>query len=273
MIDLQPSAAGRYTYEDLVAIVSILRSDEGCPWDREQTHDSIKYAAVEEAYELMEAINNLDQANLQEELGDLLLQVLFHSQIGKEAGHFTLEDVVHGIAAKLVYRHPHVFGTVAVKDAHEVLTNWDELKKKEKAITSVAHDLKQVPKALPAQIRARKVQKKAAKAGAEFEHMDQVFDKVQEEIEELKEALTNGDASAIEEEFGDILFGMVNLSRFLGLNPENALTNAVEKFITRFEGIENLAKARNQELSALSADEFDVLWEAVKSTNNRSGDC
>lgn len=263
----------RYTFDDLVHIVKVLRSDEGCPWDREQDHESMKYSAVEEAYELMEAINNKDMDNISEELGDLLLQVVFHGQLGKEAGNFTIEDVIDGIASKLVYRHPHVFDRVEVADSKEVMHNWEELKKKEKSIQSVTHDLKQVPLALPAQIRARKVQKKASKVGADFENIEQVFLKVEEEMDELKEALTNGMPSDVEEEFGDLLFGMVNLSRFLGVNPENALTNSVEKFITRFEGVENLAKARNTELSALSAVEFDTLWEAVKKSNNRGGDC
>jgi len=272
MIEMKPSG-NLYSFEELVEIMKVLRSEEGCPWDREQTHDTIKYAAVEESYELMEAINNKDTDNIREELGDLLLQVVFHSQMAEEEETFTLEEVVDGIASKLVYRHPHVFGDAYANDSEDVQRSWDELKKKEKAIESVTHDLRQVPMALPAQIRARKVQKKAAKVGAEFDHIEQVFGKVQEEINELKEALTNGAQSPVEEEFGDILFSIVNLSRFLGLNPENALTNSVEKFINRFEGVEKLSKAENTELSALSPDEFDRLWQAVKLTNNRLSDC
>lgn len=272
MIKMEPSGE-KYTFEDLVKIMAILRSDEGCPWDREQDHESIKNAAVEEAYELLEAINNSDTENIREELGDLLLQVVFHGQMAKEDGTFDVADVIHGIASKLVYRHPHVFGRDKVSDAGEVLQNWDALKLKEKSISSVTEDMKKVPRALPSMTRARKVQKKAAKVGLDFEATEDVFHKIDEETIELHEAMLSGDPEAIEEEFGDLLFGIVNLSRFLGLNPENALTNALEKFITRFEGVENLAKARKLELSALSADELDRLWEDVKSSNNRHGDC
>ena len=259
----------KYSFEELVEIVRLLRSDKGCPWDQEQDHKSMKYAAVEEAYELMEAIDNMDLDNLREELGDLMLQVVFHSQIGSEEGTFTLEDVIDGIASKLVYRHPHVFSTTEVANANEVLHNWEALKLKEKDITSTTEDMKKVPLALPAQIRARKVQKKAAKAGMDFERIEDVFEKVDEEIGELKEAIELGDPRAIEDEFGDLLFGMVNLSRFLSLNPENALTNALEKFITRFEGIENLAKASDKELSDLSPEQLDKMWETIKMIDNR----
>lgn len=268
MIEMAPSG-NKYTFEELIEIVRLLRSDEGCPWDKEQDNNSIKYAAVEEAYELLEAINNTDVENIREELGDLLLQVVFHSQIGADEETFSLEDVIDGIASKLVFRHPHVFSTVYVANANEVLLNWEELKLKEKAITSTTEDMKKVPLALPSQIRARKVQKKAAKAGMDFECIEDVFGKVEEEIGELKEAMALGDVTAIEDEFGDLLFGMVNLSRFLDLNPENALTNALEKFITRFEGIENLAKASGNELSDLSSAQLDQLWETIKKTNNR----
>ncbi len=269
MIHIEPSGP-QYTFEDFKKIVAVLRSDEGCPWDREQDHESMKNAAVEEAYELLEAINNQDVANIREELGDLLLQVVFHSQLGEEAGTFNLCDVIDSISSKLVYRHPHVFASVKVTGSEEVLENWDALKLKEKEIHSVTDDLKQVPKALPAMIRSRKVQKKAAKTGFDFENVEAVFVKMTEETAELKEAMKLKDEQAVEEEFGDLLFNMVNLSRFLGLNPENALTNALEKFINRFEGVENLAIARNEELSALSAEEMNHLWEKVKMTNNRN---
>ena len=273
MIEIKPSDNGSYSFEDLLAIVEALRSDEGCPWDREQDHESVKLAAVEEAYELVEAINNGDTANMTEELGDLLLQVIFHSQMASEAGTFRINHVIDGIASKLIYRHPYVFATEEVADSEEVLKNWDELKLKEKDIQSHSENLKQVPKAFPALLRAKKVQKKAAKAGMEFENTEQVLEKVQEELDELKVSLTKGCKHAVEEEFGDLLFSMVNLSRFLAINPENSLTNAVEKFITRFEGVENLAKASNRELSAMSAATLDELWEAVKTSNNRENDC
>jgi len=273
MIDIRPSGDNQYTFEDLLEIMAALRSEEGCPWDREQDHTSLKNAAVEEAYELVEAINNKDNKNIQEELGDLLLQVVFHSQIAGEAGTFSLGDVIDGIASKLVFRHPHVFGSEEVEDAQEVLHNWDALKLKEKAITSVTQDIKQVPLALPAMIKSRKVQKKVAKVGFDFASTEEVMSKMDEELAELRSALALGDAQGIEEEFGDLLFNMVNLSRFLGLNPENTLTNALEKFITRFEGIENLATASNKDLTALSPVELDNLWNTIKRTNSRVSDC
>lgn len=272
MIKIEPSGR-HYTFEDLLKIMEVLRSDEGCPWDREQDHGSIKNAAVEEAYELLEAINNKDTDNIREELGDLLLQVVFHSQMAKEEGTFNIDEVIDGIASKLIYRHPHVFGTEEVSGSGEVLKNWDELKLKEKAITSVSEDMKKVPIALPAMTRARKVQKKAAKVGMDFETTEHVVAKIHEEMEELHHAMVSGNKEAIEEEFGDLVFGIVNLSRFLDLNPENSLTNALEKFITRFEGIENLAKARHSKLSDLSAAQLDDLWEAIKSSNDRDSDC
>lgn len=272
MISIEPSGE-QYTFEDLRKIMALLRGEGGCPWDREQTHDSIKHAAVEEAYELLEAINNKDTANICEELGDLLLQVVFHSRIGEEEGSFELKDVIDSIASKLVYRHPHVFGTVEVDNAHEVLKNWDELKLKEKSITSVTEDIKQVPKALPAMTKSRKVQKKAAKVGLDFENIEDVMKKMEEETTELNEAIGSGDIEAIEEEYGDLLFNMVNLSRFLSLNPENALTNALEKFITRFEGVERLAVAEDKDLAGLSPKELDHLWQTIKLTNSRVSDC
>ena len=273
MITLTPSGDNQYTFEDLVAIMAALRSEDGCPWDREQDHASIKNAVVEEAYELVEAINNKDNKNIREELGDLLLQVVFHSQLAHEYGTFNLADVIDGIASKLIYRHPHVFASTEVADAKEVLHNWDELKLKEKAITSVSQDIRQVPLALPAMIKSRKVQKKVAKVGFDFASTEDVLLKMDEELAELRLSLGLGDVDGVEEEFGDLLFNMVNLSRFLGLNPENTLTNALEKFITRFEGVENLAKASHKELSALSAEELDELWRTIKSTDNRDSDC
>lgn len=272
MITLIPSG-DKYTFEDLVAIMAALRSEEGCPWDREQDHASIKNSVVEEAYELVEAINNKDNKNIKEELGDLLLQVVFHSQMAHEFGTFDLEEVIDGIAAKLIYRHPHVFASVEVEDAKEVLHNWDELKLKEKAITSVSEDIRQVPLALPAMIKSRKVQKKVAKAGFDFANTEEVLVKMYEEMSELRSALDSEDLAGVEEEFGDLLFNMVNLSRFLGLNPENTLTNALEKFITRFEGVENLAKASHKELSAFTADELDEFWNTIKLTDGRDSDC
>ena len=262
-----------YTYEELVQIIATLRGENGCPWDREQTHETVKFAAVEEAYELMEAINNKDDKNMAEELGDLLLQVLFHGQIASEIGSFSMADVIDGIAQKLVFRHPHVFGSVEVENSGEVSVNWDELKIQEKNIQSVSEDLKQVPKSLPALIRSKKIQKKAAKVGYEFKDVKQVLNKVVEELDELKDAIDQRDEQGISEEFGDLLFTMVNLSRFLDLNPEISLTNSLEKFINRFEGAEKRAKASNSELSEMTPSELDELWLTIKETNSRESDC
>ncbi|MCF8018559.1 MAG: nucleoside triphosphate pyrophosphohydrolase [Vallitaleaceae bacterium] len=253
-----------YSFEDLLEVMAILRSEEGCPWDREQDHVSIKNAVIEEAYELVEAINKNDLSNLKEELGDLLLQVVFHSQIGKEAETFTIDEVVDGIVQKLLRRHPHVFDTVLAEDSETVLDQWDKIKLEEKSITTVTQDLRQVPKALPALIKAAKVQKKVGKIGFDFPDFHSAFGKLTEEAQELMEAYENKDLKAIEEELGDLLFSVVNISRFLGLNPENALTNALEKFINRFEGIENLAVSRGQDISQMGLAQMDALWSEVK---------
>ncbi|MDF1616476.1 nucleoside triphosphate pyrophosphohydrolase [Petrocella sp. FN5] len=253
-----------YTFEDLLQVMSILRSEEGCPWDREQDHASIKNAVIEEAYELVEAINKNDLTNIKEELGDLLLQVVFHSQIGKETATFTIEEVVDGIVEKLIRRHPHVFDTIQVANSEAVLDQWDQIKLDEKSITTITEDLRQVPKVLPALIKTTKIQKKVGKIGFDFPDIYAAFDKLTEEAQELMEAHEKKDSKAIEEELGDLLFSVVNISRILGLNPENALTNALEKFINRFEGIENLAISRGQDLSQMDLSQMDALWSEVK---------
>lgn len=257
----------KYTFEDLLETMRKLRSEEGCPWDREQTNASIKNETLEEAYEVVEAINNEDDENLAEELGDLLLHVVFHSQIKDEEGAFTVDDVIHGIVEKLIRRHPHVFATeeksMAI-DSNKVLVQWEDIKKEEKKFLDHSHSIKSVPKALPALTRAYKVQKKAAHCGFDFEHTEQLMDKLQEELDEMKSALQNKDFVNFDEEIGDLLFQTVNIARFFKINPENALTNATEKFINRFEGIEQLALANGKRLDDLSLKQMDELWEQVK---------
>lgn len=253
-----------YTFEDLLEVMGILRGKDGCPWDLEQDHETLKDAAIEEAYELVEAINNKDVENLKEELGDLLLMVVFHSQIGSDGGAFTIDDVTDGIVTKMIRRHPHIFANDDKVSSDEVLDNWDQIKIKEKKLTTVTQDLRQVPKALPALIKSRKVQKKAAKVGFDFPSVEAAFCKVEEEVVELKEAIQSENISHIEEEMGDLLFSIVNISRFLDLNPENALTNALEKFINRFEAVESLAMTRNKNFSDMSLEEMDLLWDEVK---------
>ncbi len=255
----------KYTLDDLVQVIRILRGENGCPWDRVQTHASIRQDMLEEAYEAADAIDKGDMENLCEELGDVLMQVVFHAEIEAEKGGFTIEDVIRGICEKMVYRHPHVFGNgeVQADTAEQVLVNWEELKKKEKHTETQTEVMKNVPDALPALIRARKVQKKAADVGFDFPDALGAIQKVYEEIQELEESvkLENGTE---EEEFGDILFALVNISRFLKINPEFALTKAIKKFINRFEYIEKSALLQGKNLSGMTLEEMDLLWDEAK---------
>lgn len=253
-----------YSFDELMEIVRRLRSKDGCPWDREQTHESLKTCLIEECYETVEAINNNDSTNLCEELGDLLLQVVLHSIIAEETDEFNIMDVVSEISKKMIRRHPHVFGDMTAKDSQEVLKNWENIKQLEKNNITLEEELLNVPKALPANIRAEKIQKKAAKAGMDFEDTNQVLNKVSEELKELQESLILGQKDHIEEEFGDLLFTMINLSRFLQLNAENSLTNATNKFINRFIDVFSLAKGKGLNLCDMSPSEQDALWEENK---------
>lgn len=257
-----------YTWDDFVEIIERLRAKDGCPWDREQTHESLKRCMIEECYEVIEAIDNKDMLNLREELGDVLLQVVMHGVIAKEEQAFTLDDVLQEVSEKMIRRHPHVFGDVTVNNSEDVLENWDEIKKQEKNQETVVESIKRIPKALPANLRAEKVQNKAAKVGFEFENYDQVLAKVYEELEELQEARQKGNFTHVQEEFGDLMFAIVNLSRFLQVNAENSLTNATDKFINRFEGVEGLAKKQNKTLEMLSIQQLDLLWEEIKQQND-----
>ena len=254
----------RYGVKDLEAIVSILRAPGGCPWDREQTHASLRRGLMEESCEVIEAINEENPAHLQEELGDVLLQVVFHADIEKDAGRFDLEDVADGICKKLIFRHPHVFGDVSVSGTDEVLSNWEELKRKEKSQETYTDTLNAVAKSLPALWRAEKVQKKAKNAGFDWGECSPAVDKLSEELEELKEAIAQG--TNVHEELGDLLFAAVNVSRFVGADPEETLNAATEKFISRFAKVEELAKAQEQDMAQMSLTELEQLWEAAKRT-------
>lgn len=254
----------RYGVKDLEAIVSILRAPGGCPWDREQTHASLRRGLMEESCEVIEAINEESPAHLQEELGDVLLQVVFHADIEKDAGRFDLEDVADGICKKLIFRHPHVFGDVSVSGTDEVLSNWEELKRKEKSQETYTDTLNAVAKSLPALWRAEKVQKKAKNAGFDWGECSPAVDKLSEELEELKEAMAQG--TNVHEELGDLLFAAVNVSRFVGADPEETLNAATEKFISRFAKVEELAKAQGQDMAQMSLTELERLWEAAKRT-------
>ena len=253
-----------FDFSDLILMIEALRGEGGCPWDKEQTHESLKPQTIEEVYEVIEAIDNADMANLKEELGDVLLHVVFHSQIARENEDFEIGDVIHELVTKMVRRHPHVFGNRAADSADEVLVNWEQIKQEEKTFTSYTQELLSVPRALPSLLRAYKVQKKAGKIGFDFPDVDSAMDKLEEELNELKKAVKTGQKAEIDEEFGDILFSIVNISRFLKINPEIGLTNAIEKFINRFMGIEHLANEQGKSLDKLSLREMDDLWEAYK---------
>lgn len=254
----------RYGMKDLEEIVSILRAPGGCPWDREQTHASLRRGLMEESCEVIEAINEESPEHLKEELGDVLLQVVFHADIEKDAGRFDLEDVADGICKKLIFRHPHVFGDVAVSGTDEVLSNWEDLKRKEKSQQTYTDTLTAVAKSLPALWRAEKVQKKAKNAGFDWGECAPAVDKLSEELEELKEAIAQG--TNVEEELGDLLFAAVNVSRFVGADPEETLNAATEKFISRFATVEKLAQSQGQDMAQMSLSELDKLWEAAKRT-------
>ena len=262
MVDFQYKDS--YDVRDLEEIVRILRAPGGCPWDAEQTHESIRRNFLEEAYEAVEAIDEKNPDHLKEELGDVLLQVLFHARMEQEAGRFNLDDVADGVCKKLIYRHPHVFGDVSVTGTGEVLTNWEELKRKEKGQATNTDALDAVARSLPALWRAEKVQKKAKKAGFDWPDISGALDKLSEELEELKTAVAQG--TNVEEELGDLLFSAVNVSRFLKADPEVALGKATDKFISRFAKVEVLAAAQNRPMEGMTLEELDKLWERAKET-------
>jgi len=249
-----------YDIKDLVEIVRLLRSPGGCPWDREQTHQSIRREFLEETYEVVEAIDENSTDHLKEELGDVLLQVVFHSRIEEEEGRFTLDDVADGICKKLIYRHPHVFGDVTVSGTGEVLSNWEALKRTEKHQETYTDTLNAVARSLPSLWRAEKVQKKARKAGFDWDDPQGALDKLSEEIEELKAAVAQG--TNIEEEFGDLLFAAVNVSRFIKVDSEMALNAATDKFIRRFAQVEQLAT--DKPMPEMTLEELDKLWDQAK---------
>lgn len=257
----------RYTLEQFTDIIKQLRGENGCPWDKVQTHQTLKEAMLEEAYEVVEAINKNDIENLKEELGDILLQVVFHSQIEQENGNFDLSDVITAISQKMINRHPHIFGTENADTTEKVLQNWEQIKKKEKNYKTQSESMKNVAEALPALTKAKKVQKKAKEVGFDFENTQQALQKVYEELEELEQAITQSPQRQ-EEELGDLLFSIVNVSRFLQLNPEFALTKAIKKFINRFECVEQYALMNKKSLSDMTQEELEQFW--VKSKHSKS---
>ncbi len=248
------------SFDRFVAITKRLRKE--CPWDREQTHQSIRHSLIEEAYEVVEAIDNSDLGELRKELGDLLLHVVFHSNIAEEEKEFTLDEVINSITDKLIFRHPHIFGDTKVEGAHEVKQNWERLKMQE-GRTSV---MEGVPKELPALLRAHRLQEKASKVGFDWEKKEDAWKKVNEETHELHKAIDAGNPGEIESEFGDLLFALVNYARFIDVNPENALRRTVDKFITRFQYIERRLKEMGKDVHSSSLEEMDELWEEAKRT-------
>ncbi|MBI4734992.1 MAG: nucleoside triphosphate pyrophosphohydrolase [candidate division NC10 bacterium] len=238
---------------------------EGCPWDREQTSESIKPYLVEETYEVLEAIDEQDPAKLREELGDLMLQVVFHAQMAEETGDFTIADVLTAINDKLVRRHPHVFGDEKAETAQEVLFNWEQIKQSERRkAKGQASLLDGVPRELPALLRAHRLQEKASRVGFDWKEAQEVFRKVEEELVELRDAMQGRAAEKMEAELGDLLFALVNLSRFLAVNPEEALRKTIARFIGRFRYIEEELARRGRSLREATLEEMDALWAAAK---------
>ena len=252
-------------FNDLLEIIEILRSEDGCPWDREQTHKSLEKALIEESYEVIDAIDQDDDNSLIEELGDVLLQVVFHASIGKEDGYFDISDIIEGICNKMVSRHPYVFKDCnELNSSDEVLVKWDELKKKEKGYSSLTEEMKGITKGLPALLRAHKVQEKAKKVGFDFDDVSFAINKVKEELKEVIDVYNTENVEKIKEEIGDLLFSCVNVARFLKVDEEIALNWTIDKFIKRFDYIERVAKERNIELTNMNIDEMDKLWEISK---------
>lgn len=253
-----------YDINDLLVIMRRLRAPGGCPWDAEQTHESIKKNLIEETYEVIEAINKNDCGLLLEELGDLLMQVVFHAQIEAECGGFDFSDVCDGICKKLIERHPHVFGDISVGGVDDVLSNWDAIKRRSKGQNKGSETMLTVPRELPALMRASKIQQKAAKVGFDWPDVTGAADKLAEEQKELFVAIGSGDTESCGEELGDLLFSAVNVSRFLGCDAEEALTSATDKFIARFQRLEQLAKERGINLEESTLAEMDKLWDEIK---------
>ncbi len=253
-------------FEDLVSLFARLRAPGGCPWDRAQDHRSLKPYIIEEAYEVVEAIEERDPKKLKEELGDLLGQVIFNAQIAKEDGLFDIEEVISGQMEKMTRRHPHIFGRTKVKDAAEVLLNWEQIKYREKKKERPSA-LDGVPKHLPALLKAHRIQDKAARLGFDWEHIDGAFAKLEEELQEFSKAYAGGKKKEITDELGDILFTLVNLSRFLNVDPEGALRGTIDKFTSRFQHIEKSLKKSKKSFKDASLDEMEALWQQSKKKN------
>jgi len=252
----------RYDVSDLRKLMGLLRGPDGCPWDREQTHESIRRNLLEEAYEAAEAIDDNDTEHLVEELGDVLMQVVFHADIAQATGRFDFDDIADATCKKLIRRHPHVFGSVQANSGNESLAFWEDIKSEEKRHETIADAMRSVAESLPALWRAEKIQKKAAKAGFDWSDYNGALAALRAETRELEDSIEgNGD---IEEELGDLLFSAVNISRFFDIDPERALRLASEKFISRFSKLEQLTKMQGRQLEGMTLDEMESLYQQVK---------
>lgn len=255
-------------FYDLVNIMDVLRGEEGCPWDLEQDHKTLKKCLIEECYEVLEAIDEDDENKLIEELGDVLLQVVFHAKIGKDEGFFNIYDITEIICEKMISRHPHIFGKIKLDTTQEVLDNWESIKKKENNFENYTQILEHIPKNLPALMRAEKVQKKAAKVGFDWKNVEPALDKVKEEYFEVKEVYNSNNREKIIDELGDLIFATVNVCRFLNIDPEEAVTHTTNKFIKRFSFIETKAQEQGLSLENMTLEEMDGLWEQAKNKND-----
>ena len=251
-------------FDQLVQVVATLRGENGCPWDKAQTHETLKADLIEETYEVIEAIDAKSSDKLQEELGDLLINVMLHAQIAKDQGDFSINEVVGSITDKLIRRHPHVFGDVDAKDAETVLQNWEAIKRSEAGYEDRKSVLDGVPEALPSLLRAQKIQNRAARVGFDWDTVADALPKLEEEIEEVKKSLQKGDTTEIEMEIGDLLFSVVNLCRFLDLQAEEALRQAVRKFTTRFQKMEEILEERGKAFKDYDLAGLDLIWEEAK---------
>jgi MazG family protein len=245
----------------LVEIMNDLR--EKCPWDKKQTIETLRQLTIEETYELTDAITDKDWKGIKEELGDILLHIVFYAKIGAEQNKFTLEEVINGVCEKLIYRHPHIYGDVKVNDEEDVKRNWEKLKLKEGKKTVLSG----VPKTLPATVKAMRLQEKAKQVGFEWDTKEQVWDKVEEEQQELKEAIASGNRDHMEDELGDVFFSLINYARFLNLDAENALERTNKKFISRFNKMEEEASSSGKPLQDMTLEEMDAIWDKVKKLN------
>jgi len=251
-------------FPSLVELIARLRGPEGCPWDRKQTAESVMPFLIEECYEVVDALDEGSPDKVKEELGDLLFQIVFHARIAEERGRFTISDVIDANVEKMTRRHPHVFGDARLNTDREVLANWEEIKKKEKGHEERKSILEGIPKHLPSLLRAHSLQERAARVGFDWNRIDEALPKLDEEIAEFKESLKREDAAGIEEELGDIFFMLVNISRFLSINPEAALRKTISKFIRRFRYIEEHAADAEQSLNDMTLDEMEKLWQQSK---------